>query len=572
LKANGKKNFVFPSNIYLNANPLKEIVLWREKKMGAMVMNENPHCDPDWEECPGVIRRQNPATLELASEVVTFVPEQIPQVIEQARIAQRMWMELPLKTRIAKIRAVISYIRTHLEAIAWTIASETGKPKVEAINSDIIAGIAAAAYSAEQMPNLFQKQNIHFGKLHPFLRFLGRRSYLFYRPLGIIGIISPWNFPFGIPFSEVVMAVAAGNAVILKPSSETPMTGMRIQEIFEDAGFPPHLVQVIPGAGGKLGRALVTGGVDRIVFTGSAEIGAKIMEMAAQRWVPVTLELSGKDPMIILDDADLDRTLQGALWGAFVNSGQMCVGVKRIYVQHSIYDRFVPEFVKRVKELKQGWGWEDPTISVGSLINEQAIREMEGHVQRVVEQGATILTGGKRNPHLKGYFFEPTVIGNATQAMDVVQREIFGPIVAIIPFESDEDAIQMANGSEFALAGSVWTNDLTRGQRIADILRSGTITINNVAYTFGLTSTPWGGRGKSGFGRTHSLLGFHELMEPHHVHTDRGKFARELWWSPYSAEKLRVNYDFLDLTFMHNYRGLFGKLKRIWANLKKRGN
>ena len=247
----------------------------------------------------------------------------------------------------------------------------------------------------------------------------------------------------------------------------------------------------------------------------------------------------------------------------------MCVGVRRIIVHRSIYDQFLEKFRALTQTLKQGWGWEDPDISVGPLINENAVHEMEAHVQNAIDQGARVVIGGKRNPDLQGYFFEPTIIADVTETMDIFTHETFGPITTVTPYDSDEEAIRIANNCDFALAGSVWTKDLKRGKWMAEQMESGTVIINNAAYTYGLPMTIWGGRKKSGFGRTHGELGFHELMDSHHVHIDKGKFSHEIWWNPYSADKLQANLDFLDVAFSTKKRQYLSKVNRILRNLQK---
>jgi len=241
----------------------------------------------------------------------------------------------------------------------------------------------------------------------------------------------------------------------------------------------------------------------------------------------------------------------------------MCAGIKRIYVQEGIYEQFVQRFKEQTEQLNQGWGWQHPEISMGPLINEGALLEMEEYVKRAKEQGAKILTGGRKNPDLKGYFFEPTIITNAKQELDVVQKEIFGPIVPVLPFKTEEEAIRMANDTEFGLYGSVWTTDLEKGKRIAEQMTMGTIAVNNHAYTYGIPHTPWGGNKNSGFGRTHGNFGFEELMEPHHIHIDSGKIEKELWWQPYNENKLKAQKDIADVLFRKKYTKIFSLLKKF---------
>ncbi|OLS12106.1 MAG: succinate-semialdehyde dehydrogenase (NAD(P)+), partial [Promethearchaeota archaeon CR_4] len=301
------------------------------------------------------IRCINPATLNPLGAVSATSPEAIGEVLARARKSQEKWQEkwqgIPLIDRIRLLKGAVRYVRNHVEDIAFTIASETGKPKIEAINSDLIAAMGVADFAIHKVSKVLRPYRIK-DRVLALMCLLGRHSYIFPKPVGVVGIISPWNYPFGIPFGQTFMATAAGNAVILKPSTETPLAGVKIQEVFDQAGFPTGLVQAIPGAGNGIGNALVESGVDRIIFTGSVQVGKQIMARAAQRLTPVTLELGGKDAMIVFADADIARAVTAGTWGAFINSGQTCVGVKRIYVQESVQEEFISQFTEQVKKLK----------------------------------------------------------------------------------------------------------------------------------------------------------------------------------------------------------------------------
>ncbi len=512
-----------------------------------------------------IIRSINPATLEEVGQARIVKTDALPEILKKSRKAQEEWSNWTQKDKKKCLKLLKIYLRDNLEGLAYIIASETGKPRIEAVNSDIFPAISVVEYCRQKIKKIHDRKKFPRNKLNFFLKFAGRESYIHPRPLGIIGIISPWNFPFGIPFTQTVMAITAGNAVVLKPSSETPLTGLEIAKAFKETGIPEFLVQALPGSGSGIGAALVKSDVNRIIFTGSVDIGKHIMQQAAQTLTPVTMELGGKDPMIILEDAHLDRAIKGAVWASFINSGQVCVGVKRIYVHEEIYDEFIQKFKTQVEALKQGWGWDNPDIDVGSLINESALLEMEEHVRRAQEQGAKILTGGERNGDLAGYFFKPTVLYDMEQDHDSVQEEIFGPITNVLQFQTDKEAVTLANDSRFALSGSVWTSNIKRGKNIAEQLLGGTITINNHCYTYALPETPWGGRRESGFGRTHGEFGFDELLEPHHIHVDKAKFSSDPWWHPYTRAKFEITQDLVDATF---YGKIFRFIK-VWRHLKK---
>jgi acyl-CoA reductase-like NAD-dependent aldehyde dehydrogenase len=514
-----------------------------------------------------VIRVYNPATLEVVGEVEVCEPGAMPALRKRASEAQAVWIGIPLAQRKKVIERAQQIIFDQREEIAHIVCQETGKPKMEAINADIGCALGAGDFSLKEIGRIFRPHKIDFGGMGLSMRYMRRSSSIVPRPVGVVGIIAPWNYPFGMPYSQTVMAIAAGNGVLIKPSSHTPFSAMKIAEIIERAGAPDGLVQVVTGRGSEVGRAFTQCGLDKIIFTGGTEAGRKVMENACHRFTPVTLELGGKDPFLVLDDADIARAVEGAAWGAFVNSGQTCCGVKRIYVQSGAYPEFTERLVDRVLSLKQGWGWNDPEVSMGPMISEEAVHEMEEWTRVADADGGNVLCGGKRSSGLNGNFFEPTIIAGLPQSSKVVQEEIFGPIVSMNQFREEAEGIALANDCQYALTGSVWTKDLVRARKIAEKMSGGTVSINNVAYTYGLSSTPWGGKGQSGFGHTHGELGFAELLEPHHVHLDRGKFGRELWWYPYGQEKYEANNIMLDISFGKNKgRSLLSlpRLRKIW--------
>lgn len=516
-----------------------------------------------------MISNVNPATLEPVGDVQESEIESIGAMLQRARSAQAEWASWPLVRRRDALVEVQRALVRDWERVAETISRETGKPRAESVNTDVLAALVAVDYSVRSMRKLFAPQKVPFENMAPMMRYMGRRSYIVNRPLGVIGMIAPWNYPLGIPFSQTAMALAAGNAVLFKPAPETPLTALEMQKLFDSAGLPEGLVQTFVGGDGH-GRALVASGVDRIIFTGSSAVGSQIMAMAAQRLTPLTLELGGKDPCIVLDDADLERAVQGVVWGAFVNAGQTCVCIKRLYVQDRVYERFVPLLTAKVEALRLGYGTDGHDVDVGPLISEPALRRMEGTVERAVRDGGKVLVGGKRPEGLNGYFYKPTVIVDAPQASCAVQEETFGPMLTIGRFATDDEAVRLANDCSYALSGSVWTGDLRRGRRIAERLSGGTVLVNNVAYTYGLPMTPWGGKGMSGYGRTHGDIGFSELVEPHHVHVDDGRFRREVWWHPYRWENMAGGTGLLEVLYGSSYRGRLRAMLSLRRALKGR--
>jgi len=393
---------------------------------------------------------------------------------------------------------------------------------------EIFTSVDGIRHTLKKLPRWMRPQRRSVSVL-----FATGRNRVVPQPKGVVGIVAPWNYPLFLTISPLTSALAAGNRVMIKMASAS-QTLCRLLHEKLSAVLPEEVVAILPGVQAADFSTLP---YDHLVFTGSADAGRTVMRSAAENLTPVTLELGGKSPTIVCDDFDLDEAASRILYAKFVNAGQTCAGVKRIYVQRKISDRFTEAMAMQASRLKMGWGWDDPDVSMGPLISEQALRELETAVSLALEQGARCITGGRRHPTLSGHFYEPTILVDAKQDMDIVQQEVFGPIVTIIPFDSDEEALTLAADCPFALNASIWTRDLSRGRGLAEKLPGGTAVINNTPYTFGIGETPWGGSGESGFGRTHGQLGLLELVETHHVHWDKGGYAQDIWWSPYDQEK-----------------------------------
>ncbi|MFS8087154.1 MAG: aldehyde dehydrogenase family protein, partial [Acidobacteriota bacterium] len=287
------------------------------------------------------------------------------------------------------------------------------------------------------------------------------------------------------------------------------------------------------------GAALVASGVDKIMFTGSVATGRRVAEAAAKYLTPVVLELGGKDPMIVVDDANVQNAARGAVWGSFANSGQSCSSVERCYVHESIAEQFVDEVVKETKRLRQGIGT-DKNTDVGSMTSEHQLRLVERHVEEAIDKGATALTGGRRMPGSSGAFFEPTVLINVDHDMDIMREETFGPVLPIMTFKTDDEAIRLANDTSYGLTASVWSGSIARGKRLAERLDAGTVMVNEVLYTHGIAQAPWGGLKQSGLGRTHGRAGLLELVSIRHIHVNHLGFIPDLWWFNYSPEAGRL--------------------------------
>src|SRR5437764_7203329 len=476
----------------------------------------------------------DPATGEEIGRAPLTMPEEVARAVGRAREAQAAWAAKSYRERGRIIMAARDVILKEMEEIAFLISIETGKPVAEAISLEIAPALDLMQYFARKTASLLAPRRIGIGQYW----FMRRTSYEIYKPLGVVGIISPWNFPFSTPLDEVAMALMVGNAVVLKPSELTPLTGLKIQEVMTRAGMPEGALQVLTGDG-STGAALVAAGANKIMFTGSVATGKRVAESAAKYLIPVVLELGGKDPMVVLEDANVINAARGAVWGAFANCGQSCSSVERCYVHESIAERFIAEVVKETKRLHQAAGTEKDT-DIGSMSSERQLRIVERHVNQAIDHGAVALTGGERLRDMAGPFFPPTVMTGVNHEMDVMREETLGPVLPIMTFKNDREAVRLANDSQFGLTASVWTRNIARGQELARQIDAGTVMINEVLYTHGIAQTPWGGMKQSGLGRTHGRAGLLELVRSQHIHVNRLGFLPDLWWFNYTEDAGRL--------------------------------
>lgn len=505
----------------------------------------------------------NPATGAEVGRVPQTLAEEVNIAVERSHEAFLKWKNTSFAERARLIMKAREVILSQVDEIAHLISAESGKPFGEAISMEIAPALDLMQYFARKAEKLLKPAKINIG----LYALLGRASKIVYHPLGVVGIIPAWNYPFSIPLGEAAMALMAGNTVVIKPSELTPLTGVKIGEIFEKAGVPENVVQVVTGDG-RTGAALVEAAPDKIMFTGSVATGKKIAEAAAKNLTPVVLELGGKDPMIVFDDANLELASSAAVWGAFCNAGQSCSSVERLYVQEGIADKVTKLIVKKTRELKQGSG-DTEDVSVGAMSSERQLKIVEDHVEDFRKSGAEILTGGKRNESLQGLFYEPTVISGATNDMRAMQEETFGPTLPIATFKTEEEAIKLANDSEFGLTASVWTKDLTKGKRVAERIEAGSVCVNEVLYTHGIGQTPWGGFKNSGRGRTHGREGLMELVQPQHIHVNRFAILPDAWWFPYSPTAVETFRGFAKYFASGSVVKTARLLPQLWKRIKE---
>jgi len=470
----------------------------------------------------------DPATGREIGRVAITSAEYVVDAVARSRAAFAEWRKTSFTERRRIVMKAREVILDELDEIARLISVESGKPFAEAISMEIAPVLDLMQYFARKTEKLLSPARRGVG----LYSLLGRSSKIVYHPLGVVGIIPAWNYPFAIPLGEAAMALMAGNSVIIKPSELTPLVGLKIGDIFEKAGASKDLVQVITGDG-RTGAALVDAAPDKIMFTGSVATGKKIAKAAAENLTSVVLELGGKDPMIVFADANLELAADAAVWGAFCNAGQSCSSVERLFVEESIAETFTAMLVDRVKKLKQGIGTGED-ISIGAMSSERQLKIVEEHVEQFRRDGATIAIGGSRNESAGELFYEPTIITNARNDMRAMQEETFGPTLPIATFKTEKEAIELANDSEFGLTASVWTGDVGKGKGVAVQIEAGSVTVNEVLYTHGIGQTPWGGFKNSGRGRTHGIEGLMELVQPQHIHINRIAILPNAWWMPYT--------------------------------------
>jgi acyl-CoA reductase-like NAD-dependent aldehyde dehydrogenase len=494
----------------------------------------------------------NPATGATLREFECASEPEVQAAVDRARAAQPGWAELGVRKRIAILRDFQRLLHQKKSEVAELVTREAGKPYVEALLTEVMVVLDAARFLIENAYRLLRDEPIPHGNL----AMKTKSGRLLREPYGVIGIISPWNYPFSIPATESLAGLTAGNAIVVKPSEFTSLTALELASLLHEAGVPKGVFQVIVGDG-VTGSALTSAEIDKLIFTGSVPTGKRIAQAAAARLLPVVLELGGKDPMLVLADADVEVASSGAVWGAFVNAGQACLSVERCYVQRSLYEPFLEACVRKTRQLRVGNGM-DPETDVGPLIHERQLRNMEGQVEEARANGARVLVGGKRLPQLGANFYAPTVLADVTSGMRIMREETFGPVLPVMPFDRDDDAVRLANESEYGLAASVWTRDRSRGEALARRIQAGTVMVNDVVSCFGISEAPHGGVKASGIGRSHGRLGLEEMVRMKYLDSDRLPGMEKVWWYRYGKAFTRQMEGMLDLQFA---RGLGRRLR-----------
>ena len=471
----------------------------------------------------------NPATGDLVGTVETITPAKVQSVVDDVAEVQPFWAALSLEDRARYMRRAIDVLIAELDEIAELLTAEQGKPRVESYTMELLPTVDSLKWIADNGPQILSDEKLSM----PL--FLKSKSAKFtYEPIGVVGVIAPWNYPWSIPFGEVAIALMCGNGVVLKPASLTPLIGERIRQTFEKAGLPEGLIRTVHG-GGRIGDALVKSTAGKIFFTGSVEVGKKVGVECAKRMKGSVLELGGKDPQIVCADADLANAVSGAVWGGFANAGQTCSGIERVYVVDEVADRFLEGVVRETERLTVG----DPrdwTTEIGPMVSDEQAAIVSELVDDAVKSGAKKLTGGPTKVKgMTGSFIAPVVLTDVTHDMRIMNEEIFGPVLPVMKVHSEEEALSLANDSQFGLGASVWTKDRAKGERIAHQIESGMVWVNDHSFSHGACQCAWGGVKDSGLGRSHSKFGFYECVNIKQLAWEPG-WTRDMWWQPYDRK------------------------------------
>ena len=485
---------------------------------------------------------ENPATGEVIRRVPARTAEEVAELVAQARAAQPVWAALGYEGRGKVLRRAQKWVVDNADRIVETIVSETGKTHEDAQLAEVAYAANAFGFWAKQAPDYLADEKIRSSNVFV----AGRKLALRYVPLGVVGVIGPWNYPLTNSVGDCIPAMAAGNAVVVKPSEITPLTSLLMADALRECGLPEGIFQVATGRG-DTGQALIDE-VDMIMFTGSTETGRKVMSRAAQTLTPVALELGGKDPMIVLSDADLERAANAAVYYSMLNTGQTCISIERVYVEAPVYDAFVAKVTQKARALRHGAPSGPGSVEVGAMTHAPQVDIVERHVQDARAKGARVLVGGARGAG-PGQWFEPTVLADVDHGMAIMREETFGPTLPIMKVADADEAVRLANDSPYGLGASVFSGDAARGEAIARRLETGSACVNDALVNYYALELPMGGAKASGMGYRHGPGGIRKFTQHQALLVSRINPKRDVYMYPYRPLTTRLFTRFLRLVY-----------------------
>lgn len=483
----------------------------------------------------------NPATGKKIGTKKTMTEKQVLDAYKKACQKSFSFRKTSISQRVNEISKIKRYIVENMEYIVEELSKDLGKTKSEALLMEVFPVLDCIKYYEKNAENILRNK-----KIKTPIALMGKKSFVFYEPLGTVLIISPWNFPFNLSLIPIISAVLAGNTVVYKPAEDATYSATIIEKILKESGFEEDVVTFIYGKSSEIGDALIEGRPNKIFLTGSTATGKIIMEKAAKYLIPVELELGGKDPMIVFDDANITRAANAATWGSLLNCGQACIALERIYVQEKVYDDFVKKVVANVKKVKQGWDTKGD-VDIGSITGSNQIKIIKDQIKDAKAKGAKILIGG----NVKDMFFEPTVLVNVDHSMKIMREETFGPVISIMKFKTEEEAINLANDSSYGLNASVWTADKEKALRVSGEIVTGGVAINNALTSSANFALPFGGAKQSGIGRYHGPYGLHAFSNIKAVMYEKGSKDQDIQWYPFRKDKYQ--------RFLATFKSLFSE-------------
>src|SRR4051812_36233556 len=490
---------------------------------------------------------ENPATGETLATVPALDGAAVHALAEAARAAQPAWADSGFEARAKVLLAARAWLVANGERVVATICGETGRPADETQFAELAYGLAALEFWGKMAPEYLADEEIQ--SVSPFVR--GRKMLVRYAPIGVVGVIGPWNYPLNNSFGDCIPALAAGNSVILKPSEITPLTSLLLAGALRECGLPDDVFQVATGRG-PTGEALIDA-VDMIMFTGSTATGRKVMARAAETLTPVALELGGKDPMIVLSDADLERAANAAVYYSMMNTGQTCISIERVYVEAPVYDAFVARVTDKARALRHGPPAGPGSVDVGAMTHAPQVDIVERHVDDAVARGARVVVGGHREDR-PGHWFEPTVLVDVDHDMAIMREETFGPTLPIMPVADADEAVRLANDSPYGLGASVFSRDVERGEAIARRLESGSVCVNDALINYNALELPMGGAKASGMGYRHGSGGIRKFTQHQALLISKYHLKRDVHMYPYRSRTSRLLQRGLGLLYGHGRR------------------